>query len=152
MRYLINLIEDRDDDVLKWINFPEYPPEVENHVREFVEKLLKLGYMPDSGTKRIAMISPDKKTVIKVPKCDRGIADNGRERRAYNEFRLRDGWIPMAACRIFYADEAVGVPMLMMRYVKPFYPKNEKRPRWVDCVDCLQVGYDHKGNLVAYDL
>jgi hypothetical protein len=134
-----------------FVSFPEYPKIVEEHVLVFIKSLEKMGYTRKLGRNRVAMISPDNRTVIKIPISDRGMIDNSREAKAFKMYQNGNGLVPMAACRIFYANKEIGVPMLMMRFVKEI-PRLTNAPYWVNFVDGQQVGYDHKNNLVAYDL
>jgi len=145
MREWIQLVE---SDL---VHFPEYPPEVAQHVERFITQLEERGYEPHVGGTRVAMISPDRRHVVKIPLCDQGMTANNREQAHFSRRNSGDEIIPLAACRLFFADREIGVPMLMMRYVKPIN-RNRKLPPWVGMVDCQQVGHDHTGRLVAYDL
>lgn len=58
------------------------------------------------------------------------------------------GKIPYAKCHIEYMQ---GFPILIMEWVEHTDLPRKKLPRWVDSVDCQQVGYNKQGLLVAYD-
>lgn len=138
-----------------FISFPEYgvhTPSMESHVAQFMKFLHDRNWVCEMGRTRAAFISPDRRKVIKVPLCDEGILGNNVEARAFIRHNSTpDTYIPIAACRIFYADSDIGIPMLMMRYVQPVSDFKDLPP-WASMVDGYQVGYDHKNNLVAYDL
>ena len=106
----------------------------------FVTRLIKAGYLYlGSGRRRMGFLSRNRQWVVKVPLSDDGVADNAWEDRSY---RLTD--MPYARCRILdnhcLIMEAVDVEV---------NPRN--LPRWAFSIDCLQVGYNRKGKLVAYD-
>lgn len=114
-------------------------------------KLVDRGFERIDGRNRVAMISPDRRIVFKLPLNNSGMLDNYRERRAFVLNIRKKGYVEMAACRIIIPDGDAGVPMLAMQYVEPIRYSNDL-PKWVDCVDCAQVGYNRQGRLVAYDL
>lgn len=94
------------------------------------------------GRNRLTYLSPSKKYVIKVPKNPEGIRNNFFEARDCK----KDSWLyrnQKAKCRMWGY-------LLVMEYVKPVYNFWEL-PNWILTVDCQQVGYDRKGNLVAFD-
>lgn len=124
---------------------------IAEQVEAMQRRLAARGYYRVDGRNRVAMISPDHRIVIKIPLNDMGILDNSRERRAFVLNIQKNGYVEMASCRIFIPDKEAGVPMLAMQYVKPIRYSSDL-PRWVDCVDCAQVGYNRRGRLVAYDL
>lgn len=133
-------------------HFPEYPSELRAHALSIFERLISLGYTPISGRSRVAMLHHRKRHVIKIPLNDIGILHNNREQRACWQGRREEQFIPIATCRIFYADRSIGLPLLMMEYLDTAIPSGFKFPDWALSVDSLQVGIDHKRRVVAYDL
>jgi hypothetical protein len=112
-----------------------------------------LGY----GRTRICFAN-GKDRVIKIPFTCEGYKASSNEVITYGNFQKRSDddwtitsdWIPTAECR-FFQIPCSNVPLLSMERVeRPRF--GEPRPEWVDCVDCGQVGYNSKGELVAYDL
>jgi hypothetical protein len=98
-----------------------------------------------SGRNR-AVYQLRKDYVIKVPINEDGFADNFNEDRAYHRRRNE----PLAAARMVYADKSDGIPLLVMEYVEPVKSFKDL-PSWVYSIDSMQVGYNRKGKLVAYD-
>ncbi len=85
-----------------------------------------------------------KNFVIKIPLDWDGLNSNDREARVYKS--TNDGWsrgIKRARCRLHPSG------LLIMEYVAPAHRKS--LPEWACYVDCQQVGYNRKGQLVAYD-
>lgn len=130
----------------------DYPQAVTDHAVFVLNWLLAKGYEAEAGSKRIALIAPHRRTVIKIPRCDRGIADNHREVRAFRLHQQGRSDVPIASCRLFYADPLVGLPLLMMRYVSQADLDPKDLPPWSYTVDCFQIGFDRLNRLVAYDL
>lgn len=82
--------------------------------------------------------------VIKVPVSVDGFASNDKESRVYRD--TTDGWlfgIRYARCKLHWSG------LLVMEYVEPVHSKN--MPSWTNYIDCQQVGYNKKDQLVAYD-
>ncbi len=52
----------------------------------------------------------------------------------------------LAKCKLIYVG---GIPVLVMEFVKQIPYK--EMPDWADFIDCGQVGYNRRGNIVAYD-
>jgi hypothetical protein len=98
--------------------------------------------------------------IVKVPYTLIGIKSSLRELQNFENFREAFppdeyfdpdyNWFPTAECRELYLDFP-HPEIITMEWVTPvdFY---EELPRWVDYVDCGQVGYNAAGDLVAYDL
>ena len=90
--------------------------------------------------------------VIKVPLNMSGLSDNTYERSQWSRYRDR-GYIKYASCRM------IGNFLLLMEYAKFVGPISdgdgyipyEKVPEWAYSVDCWQVGYNKKLEIVAYD-
>lgn len=132
------------------ISFPEYPDCVQQHAIDFCAELSNRRFSPQWGQLRIAFIDPSRRFVIKVPRNDMGMTANAYEARAWRQYLADPRNIPMAGCRIFYADPEVGVTMLAMRYIEQ--APTTINPEWGTLVDCGQYGHDRFGRLVAYDL
>lgn len=99
-----------------------------------------------SGRHRDVYLLPSGKNVIKVPSSRDGVASNHREARIRYE---KDPWTDKekvyARCRII-----PGTNFLVMEYIDPVISCNNL-PKWTNCIDCGQVGYNRKGELKAYD-
>ena len=121
---------------------------------EITSKLEYIG----KGRHRCAYKTKSGRYVIKVPHYDKdeqdepdsGFGDGGelaniREAEDYLHRHPQDE-VKYAACRIVNVE---GVSLLMMEYVEE--PRSSNLPDWVHQIDCGQVGYNHKGELVAYD-
>lgn len=89
--------------------------------------------------------------VIKVPINGEGYFSNSRE---VNGYQMEDPYIPVAECwhQDDYSITPKGVPTLIMEKVEHCKLDYRDMPDWVGSVDCAQVGYNKKGELVAYDL
>jgi hypothetical protein len=87
--------------------------------------------------------------VIKVPLNQEGAAASRNEYHSYN---MDDPFIPVAKCDFY--EEYERVPLLIMEKVDTNVPDRygKDKPDWVSYVDGAQVGYNSKGELVAYDL
>lgn len=90
--------------------------------------------------------------VVKVPKNFDGLIDNDWEGSVSNS---EDGLdqVQFARTRIAYRGD---VPVVFMEYVEPastseIVARLGHEPDWVMSVDCGQVGFNLKGELVAYD-
>jgi len=104
-----------------------------------------------SGRNRDVYLLPGGRHVLKVPRNEAGIGDNYFE----NSFKnLKDPWEKKykiyARCRLFCGN------LLIMEYVKPASIRMIKYvlgyvPKWVDCIDCAQVGFNKHGRLLCYD-
>ena len=81
--------------------------------------------------------------VIKVPLNKKGEADNMYEAETFKKEGDK-GYIKYARCRLLKN-------YLVMIKLKTDIGSNHKLSEWTDWVDCAQVGYDKKGNLLAYD-
>jgi hypothetical protein len=97
-----------------------------------------------SGTKRRTFLSPCKTYVIKIPKepYTLGLLENKTEAEIYqaNPFSI------YAKC------ELIENGWLKMEYVEPkYFTKDDDYPEWTLGIAEHQVGYNLKGDLVAYD-
>lgn len=91
--------------------------------------------------------------IIKIPFTLEGYQGSSREVSTYENFQKNPdaGWIPTAECS-FVKIKGADIWLLSMERLLEFPKFGEPRPKWVDSVDCGQVGYNSKGELVAYDL
>lgn len=107
-----------------------------------------LGY----GHTRIVFVDNEGR-VIKIPFTREGYQASSDEVRTYENFKKNPdaGWIPTAEC-FFTQLEGINIWLLSMERVTRFKRAGKDLPRWVDSVDCGQVGYNSAGELVAYDL
>lgn len=93
------------------------------------------------GRNREVFLSPSGKYVVKVPINDLGIYDNAYEAELFAKYGRKDH---LAKCRL------IG-KVLVMEYIEIHRMKYNELPEWVLSVDCLQVGFNRKGQLLAYD-
>ena len=87
--------------------------------------------------------------VIKVPIDYEGMMASSNE---FTVFSAEDTFIPVADC---YFDNEFEQPLLVMEKVDTRRTEKlsySEMPNWVGYVDSGQVGYNKKGELVAYDL
>ena len=101
------------------------------------------------GSNRVTFIMG--RYVVKLPQNYDGIADNDWEGSVRHSPDL--GAAKYARTRLIYVGQ---IPVLVMEYVEPWcyrdlQEKLGKVPTWVDFIDCQQVGYNRRGQLVAYD-
>jgi hypothetical protein len=91
--------------------------------------------------------------VVKVPINGEGFSANDREVRTSE---AEDPYTPVADCYhdTVYDASPKGVSILVMEKLTfEGVPRSYKDlPDWVGAVDCAQVGYNKKGELVAFDL
>lgn len=87
--------------------------------------------------------------VLKIPKGMTGEAANVEESKMWiNRFNLEDchsDW-KLARCRLI-----PGTFILVMEYLRPHKMCYDELPYWCQLVDGGQVGFNRKGELVAYD-
>jgi hypothetical protein len=115
-------------------------------LKRICDRLKKLYGSPICGRNRATFIIHD--YVIKCPINESGIHDNYNEAEIYKQYGNSEiAPFPLAKCHLLTTND---IPMVLMEKVeiKPF---DEAWPRWVDFVDCQQVGYNKNGLLVAYD-
>jgi hypothetical protein len=107
---------------------------------------------PDVGRTR-AVFDRGDGYVVKVPINGEGFAANSRE---VITSEAEDPYTPVADCYhdTVYDVSSDGVSVLVMEKLTfDGVPKSYKDlPDWVGAVDCGQVGYNKKGELVAFDL
>jgi hypothetical protein len=109
----------------------------------------KLKYI-GSGRNRDVYLLPGGKYVLKVPRNDKGKFDNWEEhcfRYLGDPYEGKKG--RRAKCRMI-----PGTDLLVMEYLTSFWERGiegSHLPKWVDCVDCMQVGYNINGKLRMYD-
>lgn len=76
---------------------------------------------------------------------------NYREEFNYQITRQNKEFIKIARCRIVFVK---GFPLLLMEWVKPYWEVGlsyKDLPEWCGYIDGSQVGYNRKGELVAFD-
>lgn len=110
-------------------------------IEELAAKYDLIGY----GGTRVVFDTGDG-NVIKIAYNDYGVQANGNEVN-----RPEDHWIPVAKCEFFEDSQGSGLCIIMEK-VEVVTTFLLDKPYWVDYVDCQQVGYNSKGELVAYDL
>lgn len=107
-------------------------------IRRMMEKYEYLG----CGRNRIVFRLKSKNYVVKVPVNLAGNSDN------CFEAKKQDFGYPVAkAKRVIIGDFCCAV----MEYVEHADRFKHELPDWTDFVDCRQVGFTKKGELVAYD-
>ena len=107
-----------------------------------------------SGRHRFCFTGNDDQYIIKVPKSYDGIIDNGIEAKTYRDYAdkvLRNEYDMSRPHYAFcYIEKLWSVDLLIMERL--IYPKREDAlPEWTDFIDCMQVGYNKQGKLLAYD-
>lgn len=98
------------------------------------------------GRNRVVFLFPH--YVVKLPRNADGYADNdweGSVSHLENSNPKED--IQYARTRLVYYH---GIPILFMERVEQVCC-GEALPEWVKSVDCCQVGWTQKGEIVAYD-
>lgn len=98
-----------------------------------------------AGRSRIAFRWGD--TVVKIPINDQGFWANFHESTTWEENKD-------CLARCGYHKElslSLGVPVLVMEYLRITKESYEDLPDWVGFIDCGQVGYTKDGILKAYD-
>lgn len=83
--------------------------------------------------------------VVKVPKNAQGTYDNEYEARQWKRYGRKEH---LARCRLLGNFPCL---LLVMELVEPVREEFDKLPPWTGYIDCRQVGYTLKGELVAYD-
>jgi len=130
---------------MAWCNSTHDDPfegAIEVAVDEAQKNLKVLG----EGRNRITFELNDR-FVLKVPLNEYGVLDNETEAKMYRN--RSDGDIRLARCRKVL--NSFGLPLLVMERVDIDSVESLELPHWVDFIDCSQVGYTKKGELVAYD-
>ena len=116
------------------------------HVLPILDEFKALYGEPECGRTR-AVFDMGNGYVAKVPLDYDGMSASRNE---LSSFTTEDAFIPVAEC---YFSDKFEEPILIMEKVNTKHGiKYSELPDWVGYVDCGQVGYDRKGNLVAYDL
>lgn len=94
--------------------------------------------------------------VVKLPVNCEGISDNDWEGSVSNgPTQPRDNWtVRYARTRMMWV--ANKIPVVFMEKVEDASLQEIKNrlgnvPDWIDCVDCGQVGFNRKQELLAYD-
>ncbi len=108
-------------------------------IRRMMEKYEYLG----CGRNRIVFALKSKNYVIKVPLNLAGNSDNSVEAKRGVDF----GYPVAKAKRVIIDDFCCAV----MEYVEHADRFDNELPDWTGFVDCGQVGFTKKGELVAYD-
>lgn len=93
--------------------------------------------------------------VIKFPLNTYGVDDNCHEASTYQESLRRPMYCKYARCRLVLPLGTV----LVMEYARYVGPKSDETgyitlpdcPEWAYSIDCWQVGYNRRGEIVAYD-
>jgi len=111
---------------------------LDTQAKAFIEKLIQKYGQPSCGRSRATFVS--KHCVIKFPLNMAGLLDNSHEAR-YKDETTAKGRKVMLGDFLCVMQERLEYPT--ERLVNP--------PSWVYSVDCMQVGFDKKGNLKAYD-
>lgn len=110
---------------------------VKNIIEVFYNKYEFLGI----GRNR-AVFKLSANNVIKVPINDYGVCDN-----SYEAFNKKDVEYGIPRSKAFVLS---GIALLIMEYIQ--HVQLDNPPDWSDYIDCRQIGYNKKGQLLAYDL
>lgn len=123
-------------------------------VRQAVRMLINSGAeWVGTGTSRICFSYPGSNTVIKVPFSEEGQEASLTEAKASQDFqKFPKICIPIADCSLVDFTTTFGMKLLVMERLFEFPTVRIALPDWVARVDCGQVGYNSKKQLVAYDL
>jgi hypothetical protein len=135
-------------ELMKWaLNFG-----ISYYYRQQKIKLILNGFSYlGSGRHRFVFKSPNGRYVLKFPINYLGLIANCDESRLYRQMLAKPSSYneeSYAPCRL------ISGAILMMRYVKDISLDSNKLdscPKWVNYVDCLQVGFLKDGKLVSYD-
>lgn len=130
----------------------EASPVLVEHTKKALEYCVANNYKwLGTGTTRACFESSDN-TVIKVPINWEGQDASNLEVEFWKIYSEEPeiSEIPVAECQIIRVPGS-DIPLLEMEKVRLPDP-DEVLPRWTNRVDCAQVGYNAKGELVAYDL
>lgn len=110
---------------------------VKNIIEVFYNKYEFLGI----GRNRVVFkLSAD--NVIKVPLNYNGVCDN-----SYEAFNKKDVEYGIPRSKAFTLSS---ITLLVMEYIQ--HVQLDNPPEWSDYIDCRQIGYNKKGQLLAYDL
>jgi hypothetical protein len=114
-----------------------------NNFKSIAAALVSKGYtVAGTGSKRCAYVCPEKKHVIKIPVTEIGIMEN-----FFEDKKFKSGAYPGKVARCML----VANNLVIMEYVEPVVlTKETVLPYWCKEFD-NQVGYNKKGQLVAYD-
>lgn len=117
-------------------------PEARARADVVIARLIaKYGQPFDFGRNRLVFAND--RIVVKFPRnCD-GEADNDWEGSVSGPTKCRG--------RLIELDGFICVMQERVQRVYADVPCPAKLPKWTDCIDCRQVGYDRQGNLRAYD-
>lgn len=100
-----------------------------------------------TGRTRAVFMSPTGLRVVKVPVTDYGYFDNATEVSLWRRGVVFPRW-QLARCRLHK-----GTGFLVMDHVEPFLDMKMllREYPWSGSIDCMQVGYDRRRQVVAYD-
>ena len=104
------------------------------------------------GRNRQVWRRPGSNYVVKIPKNTYGIRDNTLENFRYKNSLNKDTYAKYAKCRL----KGIILFMEYAQYPGPFsdasgYIAWTLCPAWASTIDCCQVGYNSKMEIVAYD-
>lgn len=141
-------------DIRLGANFRASEKEQALAIRKAVRSLIKSGAeWIGTGTDRICFSYPGSTTVIKVPFSTGGQEASLNEATAFENFQKYPAvCIPIADCSFVDFTATFGMKLLVMERLFEFPTVRIALPDWVARVDCGQVGYNSKKQLVAYDL
>lgn len=103
-----------------------------------------------AGRTRI-VFALDEDRIVKIPFSNEGLSASGNEAMQCEAYSKTGEGIPVADCE-FVLFAGVGIEVLVMERLRSFPARADELPGWADFVDCRQVGYNSKGELVAFDL
>ena len=123
-----------------------WPTDYAKSTKKLLIKLYRKYGAPDTGRTR-AVFKTGEGEVIKVAFTNEGDVSNRNE---VQNSKLEEPFIPSAAARY---EKLNNVDVVIMEEVQIVMVRNyNDYPDWVGYVDGAQVGYNKKGELVAYDL
>jgi hypothetical protein len=123
---------------------------LEQELQEIKRRFFKKFGHGQAGNRRVVYKISDK-FVVKVPLNQDGIDHNKEERKIYLS-STKDN-CRYARCYLFHdKDTSNLVPLLIMDIVAPVQDDERQRlPEWTLSIDLQQVGYNKRGELVAFD-
>lgn len=147
------MIDLKDRNLRAIVRFIKDEFSEESGIIAMYEKYIRRAEAFDYGRNRCVFLFD--KYVVKLPKNHDGIADNDWEGSVSNDHNTApcEWQVQFPRTRLAYVNE---LSIVFMERIEAANEKEIRRrlgyvPKWVDCVDCGQVGFTRSGKLVAYD-
>lgn len=106
------------------------------------------------GRSRKVYIDRKNNVVYKLPITSSNHKHNIQEYHNFLAYQNKESSIPVASCELYYTSDHV--PVIVMEYVTDIYRQDKtyaNLPAWAKngTLDSYQVGYNQRGDIVAYD-